>query len=110
LIIVRRGERVTVDVRLHLVGDPVPGVIPTVELNTLSLVVEATSIPASVELSIEGADAGTQFQAGQVPLPVGATLAGDPNQIAVVFSAPETAREEEEAPEGDVVAETAAEG
>ena len=110
LIIVRRGERVTVDVPLQLVGDPAPGVIPTVELNTLSLVVEATSIPASVELSIEGADAGTQFHAGQVPLPAGATLAGDPDQIAVVFSAPETGREEEAAPEGEIVAEAAAEG
>ena len=40
----------------------------------------------------------------------GATLAGDPDQIAVVFSAPETGREEEAAPEGEVVAEAAAEG
>ncbi|HVN11495.1 MAG TPA: 50S ribosomal protein L25/general stress protein Ctc [Kineosporiaceae bacterium] len=109
LIMVRRGEKVTVDVPVHLVGEVVPGTITTLELNTLSLTVEATSIPASVELSIEGAPAGTQFRAGQVPLPAGATLAGDPDQIVAVLSAPEAEEKAEEAPEGDVVAEAGAE-
>jgi large subunit ribosomal protein L25 len=109
LVIVRRGEKVTVDVPLHVVGEPAPGVIPNVELNTLSLLVEATSIPAAVELSIQGAEAGAQFHAGQVALPAGATLAGDPDQLAVVITSVETGPEEEQAPEGDVVAEAGAE-
>jgi large subunit ribosomal protein L25 len=109
LLIVRRGERVTVDVPVHLVGDPAPGVIPNVELNTLPLVVEATTIPAAVQLSIEGAEAGAQFHARQVPLPDGATLAGDPDALVVVFTSVETGPEEEEAPEGDVVSEAGAE-
>jgi large subunit ribosomal protein L25 len=109
LLLVRRGEKVTVDVPLHLVGDPAPGVIPNVELNTLPLLVEATTIPAAVELSIEGAGAGTQFHARQVALPAGATLAGDPDALVVVFNAPETGPEEEQAPEGDVVDEVGAE-
>jgi large subunit ribosomal protein L25 len=105
LLIVRRGEKVTVDVPLHLVGESAPGVIPNVELNTLPLLVEATSIPGSVQLSIEGAEAGTQYHAGQIPLPAGATLAGDPEALAVVLTAVEAEPEEEQAPEGDVVAE-----
>ena len=109
LVIVRRGEKVTVDVPLHLVGDPVPGVIPNVELNALPLLVEATSIPAAVQLSIENAQAGTQYHAGQIELPAGATLAGDPDALVVVLTAAEAGPEEEQAPEGDVVAETAAE-
>ena len=109
LVIVRRGEKVTVDVPVHLVGVPAPGVIPNVELNTLPLLVEATSIPAAVELSIEDAEAGTHYHAGQISLPAGATLAGDPDALVVVLTAAETGPEEEQAPEGDVVAEARAE-
>jgi large subunit ribosomal protein L25 len=109
LVIVRRGEKVTVEVPLHVVGEPAPGVIPNVELNTLSLLVEATSIPASVELSIEGAEAGRQFHVGQVRLPAGATLAGDPDQLAVVLTAAQTGPDEAQAPEGEVVDEVGAE-
>jgi large subunit ribosomal protein L25 len=105
LIIVRRGEKVTVDVPVHLVGDPAPGVIANVELNALPLVVEATSIPAAVELSIEDAEAGAQFHVRQIPLPAGATLAGDPDALVVVFTSAEAEEEPEEAPEGDVVEE-----
>jgi large subunit ribosomal protein L25 len=109
LLIVRRGEKVTVDVPLHLVGEPTPGVIPNVELNALPLIVEATSIPAAVELSIDGAEAGTQYHARQIALPGGATLAGDPDALVVVLTAAEAEPEEEQAPEGDVVDEVGAE-
>lgn len=110
LIIVRRGEKVTVDVPVHLIGDPAPGVIPNVELNALPLIVEATSIPAAVELSIEGAEAGTQYHVRQIPLPAGATLAGDPDVLVVVFTSAEAEEEEpQEAPEGDVVEDAAPE-
>jgi large subunit ribosomal protein L25 len=109
LLIVRRGENVTVDVPLHLVGEPLPGVIPNVEVNALPLLVEATSIPAAVELSIQDAEAGTQYHARQIALPAGATLAGDPDALVVVLTAAQTEPEEEQAPEGDVVAEAGAE-
>ena len=110
LLIVRRGEKVTVDVPLHLVGEPAPGVIPNVELTALPLLVEATSIPAAVELSIQDAEAGTQYHARQIALPPGATLAGDPDALVVVVTAAEAEEpEEEQVPEGDVVDEVGAE-
>jgi large subunit ribosomal protein L25 len=86
LIVVRRGERVTVDVQLHVVGEPGPGGLVTIDLNTLSIEVEATNIPTGIEFSIEGAAIGTQVHASQIPLPEGATLATDPETIAVTVS------------------------
>jgi large subunit ribosomal protein L25 len=109
LVIVRRGEKVTVEVPLHLTGSPVGDALATQELNTLSLAVEATAIPEAVEVSVEGAEAGTQIHAGQIALPAGATLAGDPEAVAVVVSAGSVETETEGAPEGDVVEEPAGE-
>jgi large subunit ribosomal protein L25 len=86
LIIVRLGERVTVDIPLHVIGEPGPGGMVTVDLNTLSIEVEATAIPQAIEFNIEGAVIGTQVHASQIPLPTGATLVTDPETIAVVVS------------------------
>jgi large subunit ribosomal protein L25 len=86
LLIVRRGEKVTVDIQLQVIGDPAPGAMLQIELNTLSIEVEATHIPQSVEYDITGAAAGTQIQAGQISLPQGATLIGDPEATAIVVS------------------------
>jgi len=109
LVMVRRGEKVTVEVPLHVTGSPAPGALATSELNTLSLDVEATTIPESVEVSVEGAQAGTQIHAGQIALPAGATLAGDPEAVAVVVAAGSVETAPEAAPEGDVVEEPAGE-
>ncbi len=54
LLLVRRGEKVTVDVPLHVVGEPMSGTLVTSELNTLEVEVEATNIPSSIEVSVEG--------------------------------------------------------
>jgi large subunit ribosomal protein L25 len=86
LIVVNQGERVTVDVQLHIVGEPGPGGLVTTELNTLSIEVEATHIPTSIEFSVEGAEIGTQVHASQVPLPGGATLITDPETIVLTVS------------------------
>lgn len=86
LLIVRRGERVTVDVQLHVVGEPGPGGMVTVELTSLSIEVEATSIPQGIEYSIEGAEIGTQVHASQITLPAGATLVTEPETMAILVS------------------------
>jgi large subunit ribosomal protein L25 len=83
LLIVRRGEKVTVDVPLHITGEPVPGALVTTEANTLSLEVEATTIPQSVEHDISGLPIGTQVLAADVKLPAGASLIGDPEALVV---------------------------
>ena len=109
LVIVLRGEKVVVEVPLHLTGSPAGDALANSELNTLSLEVEATAIPQSVELSIDGLEAGTQIHAGQVALPEGATLAGDPDAIVLVVAAGSVETTEQDVPEGDVVEEPAGE-
>jgi large subunit ribosomal protein L25 len=109
LVMVRRGEKVTVEVPLHVTGSPAPGALATSELNTLTLEVEATTIPGSVEVSVEGVAAGTQIHAGQIALPAGAVRRGDPDAVAVIVAAGSVEAEPEPAPEGDVVEEPAGE-
>ncbi|HEX2807133.1 MAG TPA: hypothetical protein VHN80_13295, partial [Kineosporiaceae bacterium] len=83
LLLVRRGERVTVEVSLRIVGTPMYGTLVTSELNTLAVEVEATSIPTSFDVDIQGAPAGTAIHAGEITLPAGAVLITDPEAIAV---------------------------
>jgi large subunit ribosomal protein L25 len=83
LLIVRRGERVTVDVAVHLSGDAAPGTLLNVQHTTLSVEVEATQIPQQIEVSVAGAEAGTLIHAGDVALPAGATLITDPETLVV---------------------------
>ena len=74
LVVVRKGEKVTVDVPVHVVGDAAPETVVTVENNTVELAVEATKIPERVEVSVEGVLAGTQILARDLVLPEGAEL------------------------------------
>jgi large subunit ribosomal protein L25 len=83
LLLVRRGEKVTVEVPVHLIGEAAPGTLVLHELNALAVEVDALSIPERFDVSIEGAEAGTQVTAGQVELPVGATLVADPDALVV---------------------------
>jgi large subunit ribosomal protein L25 len=110
LLIVRRGEKVTVDVPLHLAGEPVSGALVTSELTTLSLEVEATKIPQSVEHDISGLEIGTQVLAGDVKLPAGATLITDAEALVVNIVDAERAGTTAEDVEADQAEEAAAEG
>lgn len=98
LVIVRRGEKVTVDIPVHVVGTPAPDTVVQTEMGTLSIEVLATAIPSQVEVDVTGAEAGTQIHASQVELPSGATLAGDPEAIVVLVS---NMSRPDEAAEGD---------
>ncbi|NAZ83833.1 50S ribosomal protein L25/general stress protein Ctc [Kineococcus sp. R8] len=95
LIVVRRGEKVTVDVPLHVTGEAAAGTVVQQELTTVSVETEATHIPDSVEVSVEGLEAGTQIPASQVALPEGTTLSTDPEALVVVISAQATAEQAE---------------
>ncbi|MDP3209647.1 MAG: 50S ribosomal protein L25/general stress protein Ctc [Rhodoglobus sp.] len=83
LIVVRKGEKVIVDVFVHLEGEAAPGTSINHGSNTLSLEVEATHIPESLVISIEGLEVGAHILAGQVELPAGATLMTDPETLVV---------------------------
>ena len=78
-----QGREGHVDVPVHLEGESAPGTIAILELNTLSLEVEATHIPQSVVVSIEGLEEGAQILATDLELPKGATLITDPETLVV---------------------------
>jgi large subunit ribosomal protein L25 len=109
LLIVRRGEKVTVEVPVQLVGEAAPGTLVVSEHNTLSVTADATRLPEHLEVSIEGLEAGAHVTAGQVALPSGAELAADPELVVAVVSAPTAEDLEEPAPEPEEEAEEAAE-
>lgn len=101
LIVVRAGERVEVEVPVHVEGESAPGTIHVVEANTLLLEVEATHIPQNVVVSIEGLEEGTQILASEVELPTGAKLINDPELLVLNVAVPQLELETEEGEEGD---------
>jgi large subunit ribosomal protein L25 len=125
LVIVRKGEKVTVDVPVHLEGEAAPETVVTLDAQTLQLEVEATHIPENLVVSVEGLEAGTQIKASDVDLPRGAALVVDEETLVVnitqqisqdaldaeLAEAEEEAgierEESEEAAEGDQAAESA---
>ncbi|WP_336084433.1 50S ribosomal protein L25/general stress protein Ctc [Nocardia sp. SSK8] len=97
LLIVKRGERVTTDVNVVVAGDAAAGTLVTQEANTLSIEADALKLPESIEVSVEGVEAGTQILAGSIALPAGVTLAGDAEALIVnVIAAPSAAALDEE--------------
>jgi large subunit ribosomal protein L25 len=104
LLVVRRGEKVVVEVTVVVEGEPAPDTLVTQETNAIEIEAEALSIPEQLTVSIEGAAPGTQFAAGQIPLPAGVTLISDPELLVVnVVNAP-TAQDLEEEGAGEAAA------
>jgi large subunit ribosomal protein L25 len=93
LVVVNRGERVTVDVAVHIEGEAAADTVVQLESQTLQVEVAATDIPETVTVSVEGLPAGTQISAGDVRLPGGATLAGDPEALVVNITAQASAEQ-----------------
>jgi large subunit ribosomal protein L25 len=93
LILVRQGEKVTVDVPLVLLGEAAPDALVTVDHNVIPLEAEATHIPSRVEVDIEGREVGTQIFAKDLILPEGSTLALDEEALIVNVSAAPTAED-----------------
>ena len=89
LVVVRKGEKVQVEVSVHVVGEPSPGTVAELETQRLLLEVLATSIPERVVVTIDDAEAGTHILAKDVPLPEGATLVSDPEALVVAVSVPQ---------------------
>ncbi|HEX5540718.1 MAG TPA: 50S ribosomal protein L25/general stress protein Ctc [Micromonospora sp.] len=98
LLLVRRGERVTVEIPVVLVGEPARDTLIMTEADTLSVSADATKLPERLEASMEGLEAGSQITAADVTLPDGVELVDDPEfLIAVVAGAPTAAQMEAEA-------------
>ena len=106
LLLVKKGEKITVDVPVHLEGESAPGTIHVLENASLQLLVEATHIPEYLTVSIEGMEEGAKLLASEVALPDGSELAVDGETLVVQVTVPRQSAEEETAPEGDVVPAT----
>ena len=86
LVVVRAGEKVTVEVGVHIEGEAAPETVVTTDYNTLEVEAPITSIPEWLNVSVEGMEAGTQVLAGEVELPEGVTLVTDPEALVVNVS------------------------
>ncbi|ASN51468.1 50S ribosomal protein L25/general stress protein Ctc [Sinomonas sp. R1AF57] len=106
LLTVRRGEKVTVDVPVHVAGEVAPGFVATQEAVTVSVEAEATHLPTALEVSVEGREAGQHIHASDIALPANVTLLADPETLVVNVSEA-VAAEQEEAPAEGAEAEAA---
>ena len=93
LVVVNRGEKVVVEVPVHVVGEAAPETLVTTENTTLSVEAEATHIPAGFEVSVEGLPVGSQVHAKDVELPQGVTLVTDPEALVANVTAATTAEQ-----------------
>ncbi len=109
LILVRRGERMNVEVPIHVVGDVVSGGMLDQSLTTLAVSAEATNIPSGFEVSIDGLEIGDSVHASQVALPNGVELSGDPEQLVLHVVAAPTAEQMAAEGAGEAVEGEAAE-
>ncbi len=110
LLTVRQGEKVTVEIPVHVVGELAPGNVFNQELTTISLEAEATHLPEAVEVSIEGRAAGEHIHASDLVLPKGAILLADADALVVNISeATETSDEEGTEEAAGAASEAAAE-
>jgi large subunit ribosomal protein L25 len=82
-VAVKRGEKVTVDVPVVVIGEAGPETLVVTENASVSVEAEATHIPESFEVSVEGAEAGTLIYASDLSLPSGTTLLTDPETLVV---------------------------
>ena len=107
-LVVRRGEKVTIEIPVHLVGEAARETMVMHERNSLAVLADATRLPSSLEASIEGLDVGSQVRASDVKLPEGVELAVDPDTIVAIVAA--QGGDLLEAEEAEAAEEAAAEG
>jgi len=93
LLIVKRGEKVTVDIPLHVTGDAAPETLVGIDTTTISVEVDATAIPSEIEVSVEGLEVGSQLFAKDLQLPKGSALAVDEDLLIINVTAAPTAAE-----------------
>ncbi|WP_370343056.1 50S ribosomal protein L25/general stress protein Ctc [Catenulispora sp. MAP5-51] len=100
LLLVRRGEKVTVDIPITVTGEVVTGAVLDHSLNNLTVTAEATHIPTGIEVDVDRKEEGFQLFVRDLPLPTGSELVTDGDQLVlqVVVTRAEVA---EEAAEGE---------
>ncbi|WP_104180073.1 50S ribosomal protein L25/general stress protein Ctc [Arthrobacter sp. B0490] len=109
LLTVRRGEKVQVDVAIHVEGEPAVDVAFNLEANTVLVEAEATHLPETLTVNIEGREVGEHIHASDIVLPQGVTLLTDAETLIVNLMAP-TVQDLGETPETDADVEGTSEG
>ncbi|MGI5492625.1 50S ribosomal protein L25/general stress protein Ctc [Microtetraspora malaysiensis] len=112
LLLVKRGEKVTVEIPVTVTGEVIGSAMVDQQLVAVSVEAEATHIPSGVEVDVDGKDVGFAVSAADLQLPNGVTLAGDPEALVLHVVAPQAAElpaegEAAEAAEGEAPAEAA---
>jgi large subunit ribosomal protein L25 len=95
LVIVKRGEKVHVEVSVHVTGESAPDTLVNLEMPELMLEAEATNIPDVIAVSVQDAPVGFQVLAGDVTLPEGCSLVSDPEHLVINVMATQTAEQAE---------------
>jgi large subunit ribosomal protein L25 len=93
LVIVKRGEKVQVDIAVHVEGEAASETLVVLENASVLVEAEATHIPDGVTVSVEGLEAGAQIHASDLQLPAGTTLAVEPDTLIVNVTAAATAEQ-----------------
>jgi large subunit ribosomal protein L25 len=109
LVVVRKGEKVTVDVVIHVEGEPISGTMVQVDHSSITVEAEATHIPESFTVSVEGLEEGAQIHASDIALTEGSSLVSDPETLILAIVLPRVAAAEESTSE-EGAEEGAAEG
>ena len=93
LLLVRRGEKTTVDVPIVIIGEVAPDTIPNHQLSTVQIEADATKLPDSIEVDVTGRSSGQNITAGDLVLPSGATLITDAEALVIGFLGAPTAEQ-----------------
>jgi large subunit ribosomal protein L25 len=104
LIMVRHGEKVTVEIPVTVTGEVAPDGLLDQQLVQIAVDAEATNIPPRIEIDVEGMAIGASVHAGELKLPTGVTLAVEPDILVLhVIAAPTAEQLEAELGEGEEV-------
>ncbi|GAA1013045.1 50S ribosomal protein L25/general stress protein Ctc [Nocardiopsis tropica] len=110
LLVIKKGEKVTVSVPVIVEGDPAGGTQVAQDLNEVEIEADALSIPENIVVNVQGLEVGTQIAAGQLEVPAGVTVITDPEALIVNITEIAAAETEgDDAAEGDEAAAEAAE-
>ncbi len=100
LLIVKKGEKVTVEVPLVILGEVKEGIV-TMDQQTITLEAEATNIPAQIEIEVSALEVGQQITAGDLNLPEGSVFSGEADDLILSIAAPISEEALEASLEGD---------
>ncbi len=84
LLLVKKGERVEVEVPIEVIGEPYPGMIVVQDTTTIAVLADATDIPEHIQVSVEGLEAGASIDAKNVELPEGISLADEATEVVLL--------------------------